>query len=295
MLPTRGLQLAPSHSLPTKGLTVAMPIGFDDTSRARLRVVASAGGVALRIDRLATPLTLEQLRDTLLESRTLEQFVATRTIAAPGATRRTRLVGSAVGRDPVTRAQLGLTYALIDLRDERIVARYIGPLETLAYNRSLLLDSLARLDATPLRTAPLRQAATPDWVATPLGAPGAPQVTLPAGWAPEPGAPWACTGLPAPRAALSASPPGDFTVSLRVAWWAEDLGAARAARACATVGPGAVPNAYAAAADWLGVRQEVEGLFVDLGPNGLMQIEVGAPSATMPLVRGLLDGWTDPP
>ena len=56
-----------------------------------------------------------------------------------------------------------------------------------------------------------------------------------------------------------------------------------------------MPNAYAASADWLGVRQEVEGLFVDLGPIGLMQIELGAPSATMPLVRGLLDGWTDPP
>ncbi len=83
-------------------------------------------------------------------------------------------------------------------------------------------------------------------------------------------------------------------MSLRVAWWAQDLGAARAATACATVGQGATPNAYAAAADWLRVRYAAEGVFVDLGDNGMMQIEVGAPASTMPLVRGLLDGWAEP-
>ena len=119
-------------------------------------------------------------------------------------------------------------------------------------------------------------------------------MTLPAGSPAERGAPWACNDLPAPHVTLSASPSGDFTVSLRVAWWAQDLGAASAATACATLGRGATPNAYAAATDRLGERYEAEGVFVDLGDNGMMQIEVGRPASTIPLVRGLLDGWADP-
>ena len=296
MLPTPSLPLAPSQTLPGKGLRLAMPVGFEDAGATRLRVDAAAsdGDIALRIDRVATPLTLEQLRDTLLQSRTLEQFLATSTLAAPGPSGRPRLVGSATGRDPFTRTELGLAYAIVGLAHERIVARYIGPLETIAYNRGVLLESLAGLDVAALRTAPLRQAPALEWVATPLASPGAPQVTLPAGWPAERGAPWACNGLPAPHATLSASPPGDFTVSLRVAWWAQDLGAARAATACATLPQGATPNAYATATDWLGVRYEAEGVFVDLGDNGMMQIEVGAPASTMPMVRGLLNGWADP-
>jgi phage-related baseplate assembly protein len=93
---------------------------------------------------------------------------------------------------------------------------------------------------------------------------------------------------------LAASPPGDFTVQLRFAWWLSGVDAAGAAAACATAGQGELPTSYTAAADRLGMRYEAEGLFFDLGANGVMQVELAAPAATMPFARSLLDGWTDP-
>ena len=40
-----------------------------------------------------------------------------------------------------------MAYALIDLGRERMVARFVGPAEQLAFNESVLRESLASLEA----------------------------------------------------------------------------------------------------------------------------------------------------
>ncbi|HJO37902.1 MAG: hypothetical protein QGF21_08135 [Vicinamibacterales bacterium] len=72
------------------------------------------------------------------------------------------------------------------------------------------------------------------------------------------------------------------------------IDAAGAAAACATARPGSGLTGYTAAADRLGLRYEGEGLFFDLGDNGVMQVELVAPATAMPFARSLIDSWADP-
>ena len=292
MLPTRGLVLRPFQTFDGKGVGLPMPDGFEDRAPTRTRVNASGGQsrVALRVDRVVSPLSVEQLERELLTSRTLERF------SAPSVVRHRspdpRLVsGFAVGRDPSTRQELALQYAIVDLGRERLIARYLGPAEAIAFNRSVFARSLDRLDSAPLLTA---EVSAPEWRPTPLSDARAPQVTLPAGWATEVSGPAACAGVPPPDGAISASPLGDFSVSFRAGWWsALALTAQRAADTCGAERGGYGAASYATGSEWLGVSYTVEGIFIDLGDNGLLQVEIVAPDRSFGYVRGLLDGWAE--
>ena len=84
--------LAPGGHIasPRKGLSLPVPLGFDDRSPVRLRlegasdsrtsrvVDSSSEHLELRVDRIATPQTLEQIERGLLMDGTLERFQSSR-------------------------------------------------------------------------------------------------------------------------------------------------------------------------------------------------------------------------
>jgi hypothetical protein len=104
--------------------------------------------------------------------------------------------------------------------------------------------------------------------------------------------PPACRGLPRSEWALTASPEGDFTVSLRAAWWSRAaLSPEQAAAACGS--PGGTPGAYAVQRPRFEVPFVASGRFVPVGA-GLLRLEVEAPQAKQPFIADLLRSWLEP-
>ena len=172
--------------------------------------------------------------------------------------------------------------------------RTSAPPAQVAFNRSVLDGWLASLEADPLLTrevaAPVTAALEP--VALPIARP---TDRCREAWYREPAEPTPCGLLPAPDAVLLASPEGDFTVSLRAAWWRRRAyGRARGAgpaRACRS------PDAPAAGV--LCARPRAAGRDVfGRGPlpappaKGSCSSRVSAPLAKQPYVRELFAAWT---
>jgi len=274
-------------------LRVEMPEGFQDGSPARLRVEAgeTAEGISLRIDRAATAWSREALEQAVLAGQALPGFAP-----APAATVRrvesgtpTRVVASARGKTP-DRRPFRVEYTLVPLGGEAIVARYLGPPDDVAFNLGLIRRSLARLEADPLLTSAVRAplAATFELVALPGTTVG--RVPVPAGWSIEPSSSASCGRMPPAEAGLAASPPGDFTVVLRVLSLGRQRTAAeQAARACGQ-GPGATAAGYAHRFSRLGVVITVQGVLVPQGED-LLLLEAEAPETTLRFVRDVFDRW----
>ena len=87
--------------------------------------------------------------------------------------------------------------------------------------------------------------------------------------------------------AVAASPPGDFTVSLRAYWHA---GSDVAARTCSRSRSGLGRGSYVRSEERFGVRFGAEGLFVPLG-GGLLQLEVSAPEEKLGFLAALAGAW----
>ncbi|HKC11810.1 MAG TPA: trypsin-like peptidase domain-containing protein, partial [Vicinamibacteria bacterium] len=241
VFPARRRQLGPVLSPEGKGLRLRLPEGLEDTAPTRLRLYAAdpSCDLALHVDRLATARGLSDLEALLLSGQGSDGFVASgaprvQTARIGGWPAR---VGVAAGlpRGGPGGAELLMEYALIELGKEKVLARWVGPAWQVAFNRSVLRGSLASLEADPLLTAELSAAAPTALEPASLPNPGAPALPWPANWVREPTAPLPCPRLPPPDSVLSASPAGDFTVSLRAAWW----------RA-----PGFTPEAAIAACAW---------------------------------------------
>src|SRR6185503_8874318 len=84
-LPARRLRLSAPQSFAWKGVRAGLPEGIDDVSRSRLAI---AGGTlmeegALRIDRIATPLSLAELEQALLAGQLDGAPLTPRPRAAP--------------------------------------------------------------------------------------------------------------------------------------------------------------------------------------------------------------------
>jgi hypothetical protein len=271
---------------------VELPDGFEDRSSARLLVDSgeSGGGLSVQVGRLATPWGLNHLEDTLLQGQVWPGFVP-----APARKRRQpgqgtkAVLGSALGESQGGRP-FRVEYALLDLGPEKIVARYLGPPDELAFNLSLARRSLETLEAAPLLTdevdAPVRAGLEP--VLYPGGATGS--VLLPSGWSREPAAYASCGRVPAAEAGVAASPAGDFTVVFRALRW---RGAGpvpeNVARAC---GPAAGTRgvAYAGRFERLGVPIGAWGTFVQRDGETLL-LEAEAPEAKLAFVRDLYLDW----
>ncbi len=293
VFPGRRLRLGPLHALPGKGLRLRMPEGWDDSSPARLRVKAGAPpeGPDFLVDRGATPRSLAELEASLRSGHGFPEFAggeAGRSQAIdlsglPG------LMGSVAGSAPREGQPLRMEYAILDLGREKLVARYVGPPALVAFNRSVIRDSLRSLEADPLLTAELRSAPRVALEPAAFPQPGSPAFVLPAGWTREATPPRRCRSLGRPDAFLAGSPEGDFTVALRAAWWRQ--GAIPGASCSWTAGSRGA-SSYALPGERMGAPLSTEGTFV-ARDGGLWQLEVEAPPGKLPYVADLFRAWID--
>lgn len=290
VFPTRRLALGPVHTFEGKGLRLRVPDAFEDDSFSRLRLDwTPPEEVALRVERVATPLTLADLEAAVMSGRDFPAFAA----SSPAAGRPVRLggrpgivgwvQGSSADGEP-----LEMGYALVDLAREKVVARYFGRASHVAFNRSVFSDSLESLEADPLLSAEVVAPVTAALERAAFPQPASPPIALPAGWHREPAEALACSALPPPDAAIASSPQGDFTVILRATWW-RSPGLASGQTVDCGWGAGAWP-AYAIRDERLGVRRVIAGSFVSHG-EGLLRLEVETPLAKQLFVRDLLRAW----
>jgi S1-C subfamily serine protease len=292
VFPTPRLALGPVQSLDWKGLRFRSPDGFEDSSRTRLRVEwAPPQEVSLVVDRVASRLPLGELEAGLLAGRFSGPGAIERSGARPG-----RLGGRAaiVGRGRAVSSagsRLEVGYALVDAGKEKVVARYMGSPDQVAFNRSVLDSWLASLEADPLLSAevaaPMRAFLEPAQLPHALG----PRVLLPQGWSREPAGPAGCDEIGAADAVLSSSPDGDFTVSMRAAWWqARGPELERALAACLKPRSSDGSAPYAIRSTRLGVPYVRDGVLLPAG-EGLLQLEMETPASKRPFLQELLSAW----
>jgi uncharacterized protein YqeY len=312
-LPAERLRAGVRHTLEWKGVAIELPDGYSDQSTSRVR--ADAGEVAeigFRAFRLATEWPLEALEEAILGGREVPELVP-----APATARRRQtpgrreavaltggshpaLLGSATGVDATGRS-FRVEYAIVSRRDEKLVARYLGPADAVAFNLGVIRRSLESLEAAPMLVRlPLRPLADgrgePALEMVPFPE-GEGRVAAPAGWSREPAERSACERLPPADAGLSVSHPLDYTLVLRALRWpAPAPGLAEAVRACsesaggtgAATGPG--EPAYALRVSRLGVEIEARGVLVAREAESLL-LELEAPAAKLPIVEELYASW----
>lgn len=273
-LPTQRLTLGPVSSLVKNRLRIQMPYGFEDESQTRLHVEAGSRlttSLKLRIDRVASPQPLELLERWLLESSALEPpgfgtYSATRW----GPAVRGRVVGKARRTGVLDGVKASMIYAILDLGgqtdrgSEKIIARYVGPADEVAFNEAVLSTSLATLEADsmlgPRALDPGR------WSRYDLPDPVGVGIAFPHGWIVEPGQPFGCSGHVAPVYSVALSPPRDYTQSLRLVWWARDTVANVMAHCFASHEPSR-DGTFRRFSSWAGLTYRTDGQFMQLGED----------------------------
>jgi hypothetical protein len=290
-LPVSRLRPAVAHALDWKGLRVDLPEGFSDTSPARLRLEASDAEdtISFRIDRVATPWAAGAVEEALLGGDGLRGFVP-----APATLKRQfdrgrppRMVGTATGTTREGRP-FRVEYALLDLRSEKVVARYLGPPDALAFNLGTLRGSLERLEADRLMKAEVRRPLEPGFEPVEFPGVGTGRVFMPVGWSLEPATSAACPAVPEAPSGLAASPVGDFTLVFRaLRWTAGRVAPERVVEAC---GPEGGRGAYAQRSERLGLVLGAWGAFVARGEEMLL-LEAEAPESKLPFVRDAFKAW----
>jgi hypothetical protein len=297
VFPARRRQLGPLLSPEGKGLRLRLPEGLEDTAPSRLRLEAAdpSCDLALHVDRVATARSLSDLEALLLAGQGSDGFVASggpHSQAARIGGRPAR-VGVAAGLPPAGARgpELLMEYALLELGKEKVLARWVGPAWQVAFNRSVLRGSLTSLEADALLTAELTAAVPTALESASLPNPGAPALPWPPNWVREPTPPHACPQLPPPDFVLSASPVGDFTVSLRAAWWrAPGFTPEGAIAACAGPTGALGAGSYSLRREQLGAVQTLRGAFRRRG-NGVVQLELAAPAPKVPFSDDLFRAW----
>ncbi len=288
------MRLRGEEALEGKGIVLRLPDSIEDRSPSRLRVSGgpSPSSVTLASDRVATPWDLSKLEETLLAGETFGAFRATGTRKSQALSGGRVVVGSATGQNGEEDGEAKIEYALFENGAEKVVLRYVGPAEAVAFNRSVLQESLRSARAESLLGAPIEKpidAGSLEWEGVALTAPSAPAVFLPRGWSLEASAPFPCRALPIVDSGIAASPPGDFRISLRAGWWGGDLDPSAAARAC---GGRQGNSSYAYVVNYLGVGYAVSGAFTASG-EGLLQLELVVPVETSPFLTELAPAFVE--
>ena len=294
MMPTRRLRLGVFQNVDPKGLGLRLPEGFADRSPFLSHVAADApvgGEVTFKLDRVVSPWTAKRLEDTVISTRTFEPLSMTARQAgvAPPPALPAMLVGGVNGTATEPDREMRMDYAVLDLGPEKLVARYVGPAEPMAYNESVLRESLVSLQGQRFKPAELPSAERVAWSAM-TGADGARGLPVPAGWVLEPGSPTPCRGLATPRLVATAFPGQDASIMLRAAVWSADVAPESAARACSSRAGPAGPASYVSSVSWLGVPYVIEGVFTRVGAE-VVQLEVLATGERSAFARALLGIW----
>jgi hypothetical protein len=295
LLPVRRLRLGPLQTLPDKGLSVRLPLGQDDLSGSRVRVDTGreTEPAALIVDRVTTPWSLDQLEHVLRSGQIFERFASSSGTHESVRSEEGRgLLGRAVGTIEGDTASYIMEYALLDLGDEKLIARFLGPDETMAFNASVIRRSLTSLSADPMLTAAIKQELEVEWTRAPLPSPRAPHLIMPAGWLREDGAPTPCLELPAPDSAILASPSGDYTVAFLAAWWAKGVEPSQAAQICSERQGSLGPTSYSSLIEYLGISYQIEGMYLEHS-GGLIRLELVSPLEKYGYVAPAFKEWTD--
>jgi S1-C subfamily serine protease len=293
----RRMTLGPLQGLEAKGVRLRLPVGMADTSPLRARVEAEAGAaLAFRLDRIVSPWDAAEAADTFVKGQAFEPFAP-----SEPAVERAQLVGghrALVGRVAGTLPDgtaARMEYTVIEAGGERLLARYVGPAAQVAYNASVFRTSLASIEADVLRREPLGTQPPDGWEPSPAARPGSPLsgLVVPSGWIYEPVGAAACAGLPVPADGVSAAPKADFARVLRASVLAAaDLPPSAAAAACGT--PVAdLPGRYRRQVEWFGTRYQVEGQFVRVDGQRLIQLEAVAPFDGSTSLQDLFAVWMD--
>jgi hypothetical protein len=173
-----------------------------------------------------------------------------------------------------------------DLKKEKVVARYLGPADAVAFNLGLLRRSLRSLEAEPmLAELPVRPI-DPAFEPAPFPGGRGETVPVPAGWVLEPVEFAACEALPPADSGLAARHPTDYRLVFRALRWSTALDA----RAIARCGQGQGATGFTRPFQRLGVDVEVHGSFVT-GAGETLLLEAEAPAASMPVLLSALEGW----
>jgi hypothetical protein len=293
VMPAQRLHLTGAQRLEDKGLSLQVPDGLADVSpfRSRVETEPQTASVALRIDRVLSPWTAEQLEQHLLAGRGFEPIATSvrRRRAAPMAG--APMIASASNAVSGGTPAIGMVFAVMDLGREKLVARFVGPLEPITFNEGVLREALSTLEAAPLLGAEGLSLERLEWTAAPRANAQSRAVPMPAGWLVEPGAPTACPGVPSAGTHGATLPVQDFTIALRLAMW--PVGAVlpqEAAMACSPRRGAAGRDSYTLREDVLGAAYLVEGLFVRIGDD-IVQVEVRSPEQQAPFARALLSAW----
>ncbi len=296
-LPARRVALGPLQAPESKGLRVRLPWGVSDSSPLRTHVDTGSSPLAsptLHVDRLVSPWGAVRLADALVTGQTLEP------LAPEGASsQRARPIGgrrAVVGRVSGTwpdGTNVRMEYAVIELGEEKILARYVGSPNLMAYNASVFRASLASIEGEALRrhapTVPRPAAWVPAIGLDPSSLLA--EVRIPAGWRQEPDGPLLCEGLPPASDAVTASPLADFTRSVRAAVVRQSgLTAARAAIACGTP-LDEEPDRYQKTIASFGTRLFVEGKFVQVAGDAVLHYQVIGPAEESAALRDLFALW----
>jgi S1-C subfamily serine protease len=297
LVPVERLRLGSEEALEGKGLTLRLPDSLEDRSLSRLRVGSdpSPSSVTVASDRVATTWDLARLEEALLSGEAFGAFRATRARKSQAYAEGRMVLGSATGQVGEEGVESKIEYALFENGVEKVVLRYVGPAEAVAFNRFVLKESLRSARVDSLLGSPVERPIAPGglaWEAIDLPTPSAPSVVLPGGWDQEPSAPFPCRGLSGVESAIAASPPGDFRISLRAGWWGAGPDPASAARACSKRAGSYGASSYSYAVEYLGVGYAVSGAFIETD-EGLLQLEVVSPVEAESLVSDLARSWLE--
>jgi len=307
-LPVTRLRAGVRHTLDWKRVAVELPDGYSDISASRVLLDAGeVGEIGFSAYRVATDWRLAALEESLLGGRELAGFVPAPAVAGRRQTLRRRTavalaggsppsaIGSASGKDASGRS-FRAEYAIVDRGREKVVARYLGPADAVAFNLGLIRHSLQSLEAAPmlveLPKGPLAGAEDPalEIVSFPEGEG---RVPAPAGWSLEPAAQADCRRLPPPDSGIAVSHPRDYTLVLRaLRWTAGGPALRRAVEACGAGAAGAAPGGprYDLGFERLGVPIGARGVLVTRAGESLL-LELEAPVAKLAIVEGLYERW----
>ena len=294
VMPTRRLRLGVFQTIDPKGLGLRLPEGFADRSPflSHVETDATAGEVAFRLDRVLSPWAARRIEEALISTQTFEPMAMTprqgRDAARPPVP--DMVLGGAAGVSSDGGREVRMDYAVMDLGPEKFVARYVGPAEAMAFNESVLRESLVSLQGQRFAAAELPPADKVTW-STMSDASGRGVLPVPAGWVLEPGRPAPCRGMPAPTMVATAFPARDASVVLRAAVWPADVVPDASAQACASRRGSLGAASYATSTAWLGVSYVIEGAFTRAGASQVVQLEVLATEPQSTFARALLGIW----
>jgi hypothetical protein len=263
LLPTRRLRLGGLQRWDAKAVAMRLPDGLADVGPRRLRVETdpAAADIVLRADRVFSTWTPDRLDQELRQGRTFER--------------------------PATGQEARLT-RILDLGREKLVARFAGTRDQIAFNESVLRESLASLEAEPLIREP-EPVARIEWSAAAAG--GAPRaIPVPVGWLVESGGPAGCARLSMPEAAGTAVSVRDFSVALRLAVWSSTAAPDEISAACWPSRGSLGTASYLSRTERLGITYTSEGVLIRSGER-VLQFEVVAPAQQSAYARTLLALW----